>query len=137
MGCRCDYMESTNDEKFRKKTHELLAYVLRSKGLPVPDKVKKAANDYYGNGGYSSNEVTNKLCALIRSLTTDEMAEIVYDGRDTEARKLADWWDDHEKADKIRAIEEANDQRLKALAKVAAAKLTKEELEALRRSFKA
>lgn len=137
MGCNSQYMESTHEERFRKNTHALLAYAYRSLGLPVPDKVKTGANNYYGDGGYSSDDVTSKLCALIRTMNAEDMTRIVYNAKNRDARKLADWWEDHEKADKIRAIEEAKEQQMKNLAQQAAAKLTKQELAALRHSFRA
>lgn len=52
--------------------------------------------------GKSLDELTNMLCSTIRGLTPEQLEAIVYNGRDKNSRKLADWWDEHQEIDKKR-----------------------------------
>jgi hypothetical protein len=89
-------MEPTAKEKYCKKTAQLLQYVMRALNyFPVSiSDVEKSINN-----PYSKNDYTATLCGIIRQLTPNEMNTIVYDGRNSEARALADWWDEHQKVD--------------------------------------
>lgn len=128
MPCRSDYMEPTKKEALLQETARLLIYVRMNtnSGVKVTDKLKNAARDSYCRHDYVS-----ELCAAIHALTEEEMDRIVYDGRNSEARKLADWWDKHQEADRRRLEEEYRQLRRDELRKSGIAKLTPEERAAL------
>lgn len=100
MGCRSDYMEQNATEKFVQTTAQNLVYVFQSLKKPVPKLVSEKAHDYYATD--TNNKLTPMLCDLIKNMTKSQQNKIVFDGRKAEARKLADWWDKHQEADKRR-----------------------------------
>lgn len=46
--------------------------------------------------------LTNLLCSLIKKLSEAQLETIVYNGRDKDSRRLADWWEEHQKLDNER-----------------------------------
>lgn len=128
MPCRSDYMEPNGKERLLQETAQLLVYVRMNtnSGVNVSNKLKSAARDIYCHQDY-----VPELCDAIRSLTEEEQARIVYDGRNPDARRLADWWDKHQEADRKRLEEEYRQRQRDELRKKALAKLTPEEVEAL------
>ena len=101
MPCNSDYMEPNAIEKNTKQTAQNLVYVYKSLGKDIPKAYKEAAESYYPNTKLL-NEMVVHLCSILRQMPHDEMDKIVYDGRNSNARKLADWWDEHKKADEAR-----------------------------------
>lgn len=125
MPCYSDYMAPTAKEKYCTETAQLLRYVMRALNyFPVSiSEVEKSIED-----PYSKKDYTAILCSIIRQMNTDELNTVVYDGRNSAARALADWWDEHQKVDeehKKAAAEEI--ERLKQ--KIGAAKTLIEESE--------
>lgn len=103
MPCDSSYMEARPDEVLLKETHEHLVYVYEQFSIDIPRGWRKAANDCYGRGGLPIDEAVATLCAEIKSFEKAEMDAIVYDGRNPKARRLADWYERHCKADAKRA----------------------------------
>lgn len=108
----------------------LLCYLLTIKGEPVPKWIKAGAKDYYG-APTRCHELTVKLCGICDSLTEAQKTAFIYDGRSATARRLADWWDRHEAADRDREAKEMRAKNKAALKEVALSKLTPEERKAL------
>jgi hypothetical protein len=92
----------------------------------VPDWVPEVAEETYGDPD-KVHEATAILCELCRKTPDD----IIYDGRDRTARRLADWWDDHQEADRAKAESEADEVRREELRRQAREKLSPEEQEAV------
>ena len=128
MPCRSDYLEPTQKEKAIRKTVELTIWLKRELGLLVTDKDKILAEDNYPHEQVHDEVVAN-LCSLIRGLNPRQMDEIVYNGRDKDSRRLADWWDAHKEADEKREAEESRKERLIASVK---GKLSAEELDVIK-----
>jgi hypothetical protein len=57
--------------------------------------------------------------------------EIIYNGKDRDARRLADWWDDHQAADLAKAESEADAVRREELRRQARELLSDEQAEAI------
>ena len=130
MPCRCDYMEASAREVESRNVCNLIKNLLKAKGEPVPDGISRGATNYYGDVS-SLDANTAWLCEQCRKFTVDEQNKYLYDGRDANARKLADWWECHQEADaKIVAQEKAKKDHDK-LRKQALAKLTVAEKKAL------
>lgn len=131
MGCRSDYQEAGKREIESKRVCELLKYVFTERNQPVPEAIEKGAANYYGDLPMLDAN-TSLLCAYIRSVPEDVVDKLLYNGRNPEARKLADWWDEHKLADAKREAEEQNREKIKALQQQALSKLSAEEIEALK-----
>lgn len=134
MPCNCDYMEPTTHEIRSKETAQHLVYVHKKLKTKAPEDVVKAANDTYGNLG-KLNEMVVSLCDILTNMDEDVRDAIVYNAKDKESRALANWWEEHQEADRQRIAKEKKEKKEKSLAEKAKAKLSSEELAALKKSF--
>lgn len=133
MGCRSDYMEPDEREIESVRVAEHMLYLQSFIGIEFGDEMylRSVANSTYGDV-VSLDSMTRDLCKTLRTLDgTDDGEKIIYNGRNPKARKLADWWDEHQDADAKRERAETEAQKKEKLKKSAIAKLTKEELQAL------
>ena len=129
MPCRSDYMEPTEREKESKLVADLLLYVYWSIGETHPCSVSLACQSSYGDVKYLDDH-TKDLCSKIKGMSEELLNKVVYDGRNPQARKLADWWDRHQLADAKREAEENQSALSQAMSK-----LTEKQLEAIRNYF--
>ena len=130
MPCQSDYLAAIGQELESKRVCDLLIYLCEGLGKILPAWVWAASRDYYGNVA-RLDEATKMLCELCRSLTTEDQAAWMYDGRIPKARELAAWWDRHQAWDRRRAQEGAECRKRIVLRERALRKLTTEEMEAL------
>lgn len=110
MGCNSDYMNPTGKEKQLRETAELYAYALRAKhgedaDYQMPVKVLEALST-----PYTSVDVTSELCEFLRKQDLATFESIVYNARNKDSRRLAQWWEDHEAADRKRIAQEIQDK---------------------------
>lgn len=133
MPCNSDYLNPTFDEKNSKRVCKLLKYVLSSLGRhnQINDDIKKGVKEYYGNVSYLNAGVV-LLCKLCSTMSKEEQDKIIYNGRNANARDLADWWEEHVAADKARLKKERAERKQKSLRASALKKLSKAEIRALR-----
>lgn len=115
MPCRSDHMEANTQEVYSRETAKLVVFASAKLGKPVAAYISKAADTYYGDPGHHDG-ITAALCALCTSMTEAQKDEIIYNGRDANSRKLAAWWDDHQKVDAAREAAEAEDARVNEIA---------------------
>ena len=101
MPCNSEHMNARPDEVLSRETAKLIVYLNTKLGITTPAWIATAADEYYGAED-RVDEVVSLLCTTIRGMTTEQVDTIVYNGKDETARKLADWWDEHQKADAIR-----------------------------------
>lgn len=132
MPCNCDYMNPTQKEKDSREVCQYLVYVCEQLNIECEKYVDivTASVHIYGNTDLLLF-ATQKLCELCSNMTEKQKDSIIYDGKNAGARKLADWWDEHQAADAARLKKEAKEKLKKATAKKALSKLTKEEKDAL------
>ena len=109
MPCRSDYMEPNQRERRLQETAQLLGYVLVETGQDVPGRVADAANN-----AYCTTDLVPDLCAAIRAMDAATLERVVYNARDRRARRLADWWEEHEEADRQRELAEAMKNRCRS-----------------------
>jgi 2-succinyl-5-enolpyruvyl-6-hydroxy-3-cyclohexene-1-carboxylate synthase len=123
-------MEPTGKERRLQETAQLLIYVrMNTKtGVKVDGKLQRAANDIY-----CSKDYVPELCDTLRSLSSEDFDRVVYNGREPMSRKLADWWEEHDEADRMRIAEEEQERVDTQLAQQALNKLSAEEKTALSR----
>lgn len=104
MGCNSDYMKPTDYEIKVMESARHLLYVQTRMELPIEEFVIKLAQgrDYNRITPQVGDIVVESLCKLMGLLTPEQVEEFVYKPRTKEARALADWWEDHQAADKSR-----------------------------------
>ena len=125
MGCRSDYMEPSGREKESKRVCEFIVYVNDKLGHVTTQWITDGANHVYGNA-CRLDQATNILCDLCSELSE----EILYNGKDRTARRLANWWDDHQQSDKANELyEQIRQQDIDTVVKVLN-NLTADELKA-------
>ena len=90
----------------------------------VSDKLKLSIRECH-----SPEDGGTILCSILKGLTPVQLDEIVYNGRDKQARLLADWWDDHLEWDRQREEAEEKDRQYDLMIERIKSKLDKEELE--------
>lgn len=100
MPCDCSHLHATAREIETRKVANLLVYALPLMSREVPKKVQDATG-YYGMPD-EAHWLTEMLCSLCRTMDDKEKAEVIWDGRNTDARKLADWYEEHQKVDNER-----------------------------------
>jgi hypothetical protein len=148
MPCDSSHMEAHSDEVLARETAKVLQWALTTTGRKVPKDIAHAAKDYYGQPyvrpGVSvgvpedwPDEIVRRTCEFFRALSVKERDALLYGSpRDKAARTAADWWEEHEKADRAREAEQQRATKREKLAEVAAAKLTPAELKALTRKVR-
>lgn len=114
MPCNSDYMNPTGREKALQQTAKLLNFVYGRLGISSSNKLIEAAKDQY-----CSKDYVKELCRVISGLDAGDLAVIVYNARDKTSRELANWWEEHQEADKVRKAEELTKTEQKELAKQA------------------
>ena len=101
MPCNCDHLEATHAERDSKEVCEHLKYLGERLVKAMPHWVMEGAKDYYGAVSHLE-EGTIMLCELCQECPE----EIIYNARDRRARRLADWWEEHQEADRVRILKE-------------------------------
>lgn len=90
--------ESDNQIESR-RVCELILIFDKKMGLASDYRIAKWAE--YGSFNHC-DIVVPMLCEKINSLSEEELERVVYNGRDKESRRLADWFDYHNEFDKTR-----------------------------------
>lgn len=101
MPCRSEYMEPTKREKEARRVAELIDYVYYWMGKDPEIDIPRA-NQLHLDHSAKLDIWTDHLCSLCRNMTEEEKDSCIYNGRERDARRLADWWEEHESADKRR-----------------------------------
>lgn len=130
MPCQNYERELSSLELESKRVCQLLTYALPAVGKDVPAWVVEVSKHPYGSPK-RADEATAMLCEICGSLDEDQTAKVIYDGRNPEARKLADWWDSHQKDDAARKQREEEKKAKDDIKSRALEKLTPEERNAL------
>lgn len=131
MPCNGNYLNPNERESQSKLVAELLVY-LESKDSSywLTDRTRKAAEAYYGDVE-KLDAMVSTLCKCISGMTPEVRDKLVYNGYNPTSRKLADWWDHHQEADRVRLLEEKEVKKQERIKEEALEKLSLEEREAL------
>lgn len=137
MGCRSDYMEpnSREQESVNVLGHLIFVYTQLQDFETAEEYLKRKKKTGYGDVANLDKD-TATLCTILKGFKPATENTIVYNGRDPDARKLADWWDKHKKADQQREEREATNKRNQELVEAILTKLTPEELALFRHLLK-
>lgn len=121
MPCLSDYMEPSDYQMRIARTIKNLIYVKRKLDLTVSkDLIKESKEIYFTRE--EGDVFVAELCGLLSNLSKRKLDAIVYNAKDPKSRELADWWEEHQKADKARTSAE---RKAKAEAKKKASILAK------------
>lgn len=129
MPCRCDYFEETPSvfDKQVKNTIKNLLWVKDQMGVHPGEEL---VNAYTKNTGFTLDEGDKwvaELCATIELFSDDMMERIVYNAKSKKSRRLADWWEEHQAADRKRRKKEKKEHQENIERQMALSKLTKRE----------
>lgn len=97
MPCRSEYLEATARERESHEVAKHLVYLFEQTGdlHLLEDNILEAADSVYGNT-HMVDMWTEKLCSILERLPEEVLDKYVYNGRDRRARRLADWWENHQ-----------------------------------------
>lgn len=129
MPCRCDEEEPTARQRESRVVCRLLQLILNELHHPISISIIEAANSSYGNTKTLDAD-TDQLCTLIKGFKPAQK-KIYLDFSIKKWRPLAQWWEDHQEADKKREAAERAKVKKDKLRKQALAKLTPAERKAL------
>lgn len=131
MPCKSDYMNPTTKEKELKETAQLLIYVNNQCGISSPKELVIASQN-----DYCSDDYVPELCRMLKSMSEEGIERIVYNARDPQSRRLADWWEKHKAADEAREKLIQEEMKKARDLKNGLNKLTDDEREAIRQHFR-
>ena len=125
MPCNCDYMEANSLEREISQVYCLLEEIEKGKSVPAgSSKWDGYHPKVYGKITREEGDIAvAKLCDILSKTKNVKKYSL----------EMQMWWRDHQAADKKRIAEEKKDAQEKALAKSASKKLSKKELEALKK----
>jgi hypothetical protein len=103
MGCNGEYLNPTNKERDSIDICEHLVFLNEENYQHIPKWAEVGAENCYGAQKVDLDKQVETLCAILKNTHED----FIYNGRNPRARKLADWYDTHKKADESRIKEEA------------------------------
>lgn len=91
-----------------KKLDRLKALVRYVNGKVLQEAPAKLSDSAISKacGREGLDNLTRWLCSACRSMSEAQKASIIYDGRNSQARALADWWEEHQEHDRLREEQE-------------------------------
>lgn len=128
MPCNSDYLEPNIREKELQRTAKLLVFFQQEIGENPEGWLLEEAENIY----CQTSRIVPILCGKLKwwkANRPDVFERIVY-GRDRNSRDLANWYEDHERADREREAHEAADRQKELLKEKAWLKLSPEERKA-------
>jgi hypothetical protein len=131
MACQVDIPWGVKEQQDLANKLYLLVSYLRSCGFCTTQEVDVAMNCVCIQNTWPLTAAINTLaawvCLTCESMTEEQKSAVIYDGSNSKARALADWWDQHQKDDKIRLEHERANAEREIVKRQAMAKLTTEE----------
>ena len=108
MPCNSDYMAPTAYELQIVATAKLLKYIALDLGHEVNSTVERLSQDRNYNEVTRAigDELVATLCKVMHELPAEVVERLVYGNRCREARDLANWWEEHQAADRKREAKE-------------------------------
>ena len=132
MPCRYDEPIQGRRDIDTENAVELYIWLVSQFKTILDKKIVKMAKDkqqFFSQE--DANYVSERLCSFIRGLSNFQKERIIYNARNKMSRRLADWWEEHQEADRKREAEEKAEQERKRLVRQALSKLTTAERKAL------
>lgn len=115
MPCNSDHMAPTPQERAMQEASLLLQYLVNAQPLVIAphvtvEQIAQATSIYAKDVGQ-----VEALCGILTRMPSDVMDRLVYDGRNPTARRLADWWERHQKVDAARQADKPEVSKMLAL----------------------
>lgn len=98
MPCDGSYMNPSQKEIESLEVCKRIIFLFGRLGFAIPSSILEAATSQYGDLKNLDRNI-DLLCMAIRQMTEDQKQSIIYNGRNKESRKLANWWEEHTEAD--------------------------------------
>ena len=128
MPCDSGYLEPTKWEREIHRAAKLLVYAFNSMNLSISDETYNIADrECYYPSKNQGDKIVAQLCSFMRKLEKGDSFDRIVNAKTKIARDLANWWEDHQEADKTRISGEKEKRRQEKVKKTALAKLTDEE----------
>lgn len=128
MPCESAYLAPTHHESQRQRACKLLVWLRGQLQMDRDPEAERGASNIYGSCSINPHQ---ELCRIIGTMTLSVMEAIIYNAKDRTARDLADWWEDHQEADRKREEAAATIKANAELSVGALKKLTPEERKVL------
>jgi hypothetical protein len=120
-------MNQNPREAATQEAAQVFALLYHIQGL-LPPRWIKDANTYYA----VNDDLIPALCKYLKELPSATRDQLLYsDAKDLSRRRIATWWEKHEKVDRDREADVARARNAFDLRESARAKLTPEERRAL------
>jgi hypothetical protein len=119
-------MGPTNYELEIAETVKNLIYARKELGMEINKELKAAASTIYFTKEEGDKWVA-ELCGILSGLSKAKENKLVYNAKSADSRKLADWWEEHQAADKKRIADEKKKTKEDQERKTALSKLTPKE----------
>lgn len=142
MPCRCDYPGPTQRQREAVRAWHMMSYVYDMLDEVKPEIWYKIEphiwswehNDYWGEHTWASiededtHEIVRSLCKTVTEMDDALRYDITYGNpRDKRARKLCDWWEDHQEMDRLRKEREEQERKDEEIRQDALNSLTDEQ----------
>lgn len=120
MPCDSSHLHPTEREQESRDVAQFIDYVIGTgefEGWYNPVEVSKyigVGDEAYGDVNLL-DEMTAFLCSLCNHMNEPMKDRIIYNGREKIARRLADWWEKHEKVDGVRGLVTEETEEMKFL----------------------
>lgn len=69
---------------------------------------KKLNKPKMNGSDFNTSSMAPYLCSLIKGLTEEQLEKYVYNARDWDSRRLADWWETHQLKDSLQSTKTKN-----------------------------
>ena len=125
----CQSYESPSPSEYDKSITETvknLIYAQNQLGVIISNSLTEAYSKSYFDKA-EGDKWTKKLCELLTGLSKKKRDELVYNPKSAKSRRLADWWEEHQRQDKERVRAELKKAKEDKEIKTALAKLTARE----------
>ncbi len=127
MPCRDDYPEPSELNRRLQVAAKCIRYLNKQLSVKTPKWIREQSKESFAH----DDRLVPLLCAMVKELTKKQKKELIYNGYDKKARRLADWWEEHEEADRRRIKIGKKEKQMKVARKTALSKLSGIEREAL------
>jgi len=103
MPCNSDYLAPNRREEESQRMAQSIMYINSERNIQSSHTIIEAASNIYGG---HADSLAVELCRLCTEMSKEEEDRIIYNGRHKIGRQLANWWDEHQEADKERMKKE-------------------------------
>lgn len=126
MPCNSDYQNPSTYDVDISQTVKNLIFVLNELGIQTNNELAAAYRQCFFSKE-EGDKWTAELCSRLSSLSKKDKNRIIYNAKSAKSRRLADWYEEHQEADKKREAKEMQDLKDSIDRATALNKLTKRE----------